>query len=167
MKRMYYSALVFLIAINIPIIARSSDYDLESSRNYFLQYADECNEQSEVVIKNLKKYGKDKDRYIIFNDLGSSLGTSALRVLGLHDLYYLYDRLKSCATDKEKEFMLLQGQAFLYIYKKKALLEFNKFKLHYLQDKKLDNEYENWLKYINRLSNLCTFLEHSINYNFK
>jgi len=167
MKKMYLITFLFLIVVNIPTIARSSDYDLESSRNYFLQYTEECNEQSEVVTKNLEKYVKDKDRRTILLDLGSSLGTSILKVLSLHDLYYLYDHLKSCATNKEKEFMLLQGLVFLDIYKKEALLEFNKLKLQYLQEKKLNNEYKNWVNYINRLSNLCTFLEKSINYNFR
>jgi hypothetical protein len=169
MKKMYLITFVFLIVVNIPTIARSSDYDLGSSFNYFYNYTIECHEQSKIVQENIKKYAlyDDMERVEIFLDLSHALEASILRLVDIFDMYYLYDQLKSCATDKEKKYIKMKGMQFLGLYKNKKLLETNKSKLHHLQKKKFNDEYKNWTNYINRLSNLCTFLEKSINYNFR
>ena len=168
MKKMFWTAFVFLIAFNIPAIAISSDYNLSSSMNYFNDYIIECRNQSKVVIENLEKYAViDMERYDINSELSHALETSVLRLIDLFDIYYLYDRLRSCATDKERKYIEMKGTQFLSLYKNKVLLDINNVKLHQLKKKKYYDEYENWLKYINRLSELCNFVGNSINFNFK
>ena len=167
MKKMYLITFVLLIVFNIPATAQSSDYNCASSMNYFYDYLIDCRNQSKILKTKMEKYVDDRDRYDLFLDLNYRLETSVLRVTDLFDIYYLYDRLRSCATDEEKKFMKMRGNQFLDLYRKKELLEINKSILHNLQKKKFNDEYENWSKYINRLSDLCTFVENSINFNFK
>jgi len=169
MKKMYLITFVFLIVVSIPTIALSSDYDLGSSFNYFYNYTKKCDEQFKIVQENIKKYTLlgNMERTEIFLDLSYALEASMIRLMDMFDMYYLYNQLKSCATDEEKKYIKMKGMQFLNLYKNKKLLETNKLRLNHLQKKKFNDEYKNWANYINRLSNLCTFLEKSINYNFR